>query len=423
MPTSLSLDSLTVQEATRSSNTNPADLSQHVQEQCLHLASTMHKLLPRELRDMIYQYLYICDKPIPVGSHHFTTYKPTVLETSTPPALPQDASSQYATALISGLGPEAEAHDHSVDPPQDVILPGDHTLDPAYVGRQVAIEASQLYYSSNTFSVCTLENTLPEFLFTDIVSNFPKSPTHSQSIHAPLNITPFDLVHNLQIRVKYEHFDTYRTHYLWGHFTHEQDFLLQIYTNLSALTQRRNELSVPDSSAQLRPPPPALTIEFILMTAFYSLDWNPFPVTDTLRRLTNLFEALRTPLYTLRHDHAAEISVIHHDDGCFPFPMRLTNLFSMSREDWEYEKQALERAKMVYSPLQFLLAPAKDGDPELGFPCRKMDRLLKRRWACSPNLRSHPEWKVSKSAYWPRGRTSRQDRKEMRSSFSAEESE
>ncbi|KAF1949548.1 hypothetical protein CC80DRAFT_457341, partial [Byssothecium circinans] len=286
----------------------------------------MYQKLPRELRDMIYHYLYISKTPILIGSYHFSTYSPPISDWTTfRSSLPHNPSSQYAHALISGLGPEAVKHDHSTVPPQDTLLPTDHTLDPAYVGREMAYEASHFYYSKNTFSICTVGDTMRTFLTNDVAYNFPNAL--EGSLRIPLGIIPRDYIRNLQIRIKYEHFDAYRFRYLQEDFSREQGLVQETFTNLEAL----KPTELPEK------PPPNQNIEFIIMTAFQNDSIRfPQPGTDAVRRLTNLLEAIRNPIYALQHDLNAEISVLHHDEECFAFPRPMTGLFSMSKEDWEY---------------------------------------------------------------------------------------
>lgn len=133
-------------------------------------------------------------------------------------------------------------------------------------------------------------------------------------------------------------------------------------------------------------------------------------------------EAIRNSVYTLKHDQGAHVNVLHHDEESFVFPKSLDYLFSLSQSDWEYEKQYLVKAKRVYSPLHYFVAPAREHAVEFGFAQSRMNSLLKRRWACNPDMRPNPDYSVSKSMYWPRGRSSFEDRKEMRLSFSTDES-
>jgi len=39
-----------------------------------HLAKMMCRKLPQELRNMVYSYIFIVDKPIPIGRFHFAVH-------------------------------------------------------------------------------------------------------------------------------------------------------------------------------------------------------------------------------------------------------------------------------------------------------------------------------------------------------------
>ncbi|PVI08750.1 hypothetical protein DM02DRAFT_608098 [Periconia macrospinosa] len=397
-------------ENTPNDSESEALLIRNAKAECRQLATMMLKRLPRELREMVYEYIYIEEKPILIGSNHFIPL--TFFSSSEGKDMVRSlepSGGDLARALHTGIGDGAIIFDHSIVPPDDCLLPTDYALDPSYMGIDIAHEASKLYYASNTFSLCTTRNSIQDFLFCDPGLNFPRSDDEG-TIRA-VGILPIDYVRNLQIRVKYEHFDIDRHYYLWGPFEREQDLLMGIFKDLEALTR-------PGFSASL----PERKIEVIIMTAFPPWPIEPVPAADTHRRLINILEAIRNPIYTLQHDQDARISVLHHDEGRYIFPRSLTNLFALTKLDWEYEKRYLERSKTIYSPLHYLVAPAKEGAVENGFPQSKLNGLLKRRWACDPDLRPNPEFEVSRSVYWPRGRSSKQSRQDMRLSFSTDES-
>lgn len=285
----------------------------------------MYAKLPQEIRDMVYAYLYLEDAPIPIGSHHFTTY-----------VEPADDDSQVHRAFNDANTPfiipeGAVTHDHSIAPPSGVVLPTDRTLNPVYLGHQVAFEASKFYYSSNIFSICTLFNTLSTFLFTDPARGFARSP---ESKVQPLGLLPIDYVRSLQIRIKYEHFRTYaiKPEPSTGRRP-EKTVYRGIFSNLGPLREWGERTASPDRRA-----------EFIIMTAFRTRHdalnlrtrLNVLSLELQNRRFTNLLEAMRPSIYTLKHDAGANISVLHHDETWTPFPRNISAIFSLTKTQWEY---------------------------------------------------------------------------------------
>lgn len=300
------------QEKCKLENDFERQLEYHARADCKQLTNMMHTKLPQELKEVIYQYLYLEDVPVPVGSYHFTTYVPEPLRSNNtnPPA--------HSKPFI--VVPEgAETQDHSVERDDSIIYPDSRLLDPAYVGYDVARDASKYYYKNNTFSVCTLENAISDFLFRDPIHNFTTQGGIPKGTEI-LNIIPIDYIRNLQIRIKYEHFGAYFTFYN-NLRQGEKDLIQGIYDILYNLSHC---ISSPSAAA--------LHVEFCMMTA-YSME---LAAEDDYveRHHMNLLEAIRVPVYMLKHDLKADIKVIHYDEHCMPFPKDCTAIFQLPEAEW-----------------------------------------------------------------------------------------
>lgn len=230
-------------------------LVQHAKAECRQFVTMMVKRLPQEVCDMIYQYIYVEEKPILVGSDHFKRWTPPFAHEDEGGAENTGSQQTSGIDLASALAARMDAgavYDHSSSPPNDVLMPTDHVLNPAYMGVGVAYEVSKLYYAENVFSICTIGNSMHSFLFSDAGTNFATSDDE-QSTYV-LGLLPADYIRNLQVRVKYEHFDFYKNYYLWGKFEREQDLLNGIYKDLESLTH-----------SGLTEPRPQRNIEIIVM--------------------------------------------------------------------------------------------------------------------------------------------------------------
>ncbi|KAL5374100.1 hypothetical protein DPSP01_012161 [Paraphaeosphaeria sporulosa] len=304
-------------------------LEQHARADCRQLASMMYTKLPLELRELIYQYLYLEDGPIPVGSYHFTVYVPEPLrsEDINPPA-----HSEPFIVMPEG----ATKQDHSIERDGNIIYPDSRLLNPAYLGHAVARDASMYYYTSNTFTVCTLENALSDFLFRDPIHNFIGGETGLENVE-PLGLLPIDHIRNLEIRVKYEHYFTYLTFYEELQ-DGEKRFIQGIFDALHDFSRRIS----PANASRLH-------VEICMMSA-------SIPLRDRLNERThmNVLEAIRVPVYVLKHDLGADIKVIHYDDHLSPFPKDKSAIFQLSKDQWSKEKSAFEAANIEYSPMQYL---------------------------------------------------------------------
>lgn len=269
----------------------------------------MHTKLPQELKELIYQYLYIEDAPIPVGSYHFTTYIPEPLRSEHNPPV------QSEPFIVIPEG--AVRQDHSVERDENIIYPDNWLLNPAFLGYTVAKDASRYYYKANSFSVCTLENVLLDFLFQDPIQNFLGEQTGQEEVQ-PLNLLPINHIRNLQIRVKYEHYTTYLTFYD-NLRDGEKNLIGNIFGTLRNLASRIR----PAAASQLK-------VEFCMMTTYKSTGFKEE------RAHINLLEAVRVPVYMFKYDLHADITVTHYDEYISPFPKNITGLFKLSENQWQY---------------------------------------------------------------------------------------
>lgn len=285
-----------------------SQLVRHAQADCKQFVGLMYTKLPLELRDLIYQYVYHEDGPVPVGSYHFTVYVPEPLRSEN--HLP--AHSEPFIVMPEG----ATRQDHSIERDENIVFPDSRLLDPAYLGYTVAREASRYYYKSNTFTVCTLENKLSEFLFRDPIHNFVERNSTLERAE-PLGLIPIDYIRSLEIRVKYEHFFTYYTFYQELR-DGERNLVQGIFDTLHYFCSRIS----PAIASQLH-------VEICMMSACIPLQFNL-----NARTYLNFLEAIRFPVYMLKHELGADVKVIHYDEHFSPFPKDKTAIFQLSKDQW-----------------------------------------------------------------------------------------
>ncbi|KAL5394641.1 hypothetical protein PMIN03_008006 [Paraphaeosphaeria minitans] len=347
-------------------------LEWHAQADCRQLASMMHTKLPLELRELIYQYLYLEDGPIPVGSYHFTIYVPEPLrsENNTPPA-----HSEPFIVIPEG----ATRQDHSMERDENIVYPDSRLLDPAYLGHAAARDASIYYYKSNMFTVCLLENALSDFLFRDPINNFLGRPTGHESAE-PLGIIPINYIRNIEIRVKCEHYFTYATFYEELR-DGEKNLMQGIF---DALQDFSSHIS-PAIASQLH-------VEICMMSAC-------IPLRHGLNDCTylNVLEAIRKPVYVLKYDLGADVKFIHYDEHCSPFPKNKTAIFQLPKDQWSKEKTAFEAAGIEYSPLQYMLPRMDRGSNG----CEFLPDIKESRWGLRNVFDSSCTLPIAEFGTWP----------------------
>jgi len=183
--------------------------------------------------------------------------------------------------------------------------------NPKHMGYTFSRDASKYYYSANTFSIFTVDDYLMDFLLRDPIHHY----SNDQKVVIPLGVIPLDYVRSLQIRVKYEH---------CANIVAGRDVVLaDIHARLHEFA---NHLA-PERAVHLN-------IEIVLMSRFPSATEK---IDNLSCRLLNLYEAIRTPFYKLKHDIGVrEIRITHHDEIYFIFPRNVTKVFQLSRMEWDY---------------------------------------------------------------------------------------
>jgi hypothetical protein len=387
----------------------------YARRDCRQLVELMHKKLPAELREFVYEYLCVePGRPIPVGPYyHFRKYDQPL---RTPPADPDydqrpglslntitwtsveerrhrrhlnsyaghiawaqttedvvmgEASDVGSTEVTQSrdmdgsnatISPELVERfnqfrvgsddpedinldengvmlpdgrvkeEHDDKPPSDMVLPSSHLLNPRYVGPVISQEMQKLYYTRNTFSLCTVDQGIRNFLGRHSGYSMQKwYDNHAPRIPDDLKLEPLfypsEHVRNLQIRVKLEQFHTNLPESATDEelYAYEQHFLRFIRKNLEGLnllTKRQSKLGV--------------DIEFVLMTALPSIDpgengfyaqWN----------FINFLQTIRNSVYTMMYDCVgATVKITHYDEGFSSFPRNITGLFALTKEQWEH---------------------------------------------------------------------------------------
>ncbi|KZM25691.1 hypothetical protein ST47_g3154 [Ascochyta rabiei] len=300
---------------------------------CLSLSALMYKKLPREIRDVIYCYICLEDRQIPIGPYyHFRKYD--LLERDVERTLEADqikpsSDEQHAeTWLFSHVDaqtilPDGRIRtDHDVYPQDDFLMPENHIFNPDYMGENVALETLQVYYKSNSFSVCNVEGGL-DSLCTSIKLS---------SKEMAVDCVPIDYISDLQIRVKCEHFDVQRSS--------PSDILrsrLEGFAEEERLLRRTVESLARFRSKVRTSTPRELNVEIVLMSDLKSgSEWDSVYLQA---RIINMLQAMRTCIYELMHEREyTTIRVTHQDDGLMAFPKTYTGLFQLTKEQWNYEK-------------------------------------------------------------------------------------
>jgi hypothetical protein len=304
----------------------------------------------QELRDLIYEYICVePDRPIPVGPYyHFREYDQP-LQKNIPSLsakwqrlfvqnfeqltvkddVEDDVEEIYVDDETVVLPDGRVKADHSHRPPSDMILPSSHFLSPRYVGPVISYEMQKMYYTRNTFSVCSVEGAISNFLYLHTGWSMKRRTRDGQpprDLRLEPLFHPCDHVGKLQVRVKHEHFyesiPEESTDSLV--YAYEQHFLRFTEYNLRPL----KELGTGGST---RP----WEIELVLMTALPG-SWRGS--TDASHRhFINILEAIRDTVYTVMHDCPnSKVKITHYDEGVSIFPRDLTGWFALTKEQWEH---------------------------------------------------------------------------------------
>ncbi|OAL07017.1 hypothetical protein IQ06DRAFT_263626 [Phaeosphaeriaceae sp. SRC1lsM3a] len=356
---------------------------------CLRLTDLMYRKLPIELREVVYRFLCIEDQPIPVGPYyHFRPYHSSSNNSS---------GDQLASALSIGRS----LIDHREGPSPDILMPDSHIFKSTYVKTSIAQEMREAYFNNNTFSICNVDMGIFNFVYgriTDTSTLSPPSHTYpggrvaSFRVDRVEDLPAFQFANKLQLRLKYEHMNAAITKDVpVSPLARRETFA----NECAFLRNSKNSLS---SLQCMQAGHKTLEIEFIIMTAIEEPGGEE-------RRFINILQSLRNTIYALKYDRKdSRIKVIHHDEHISSFPRNITALWSLTREQWEYEKKA-NKDKQTWDA-DFYLSPSErcDVNPCGGFCEHDMDDFLQERWGISNALQdTRPKWPIKEGKYWPVG--------------------
>lgn len=286
--------------------------------ECLELGRSMYNKLPKELRNLVYGYLCLEDRRIPVGPYyHFRKYEPY-------PGL----EAQYSATLYCPRNGDLQTEladgkiriDHDIYPEEDLVLPRSHIFDPSYLSQDIVLELMEMYYGSNSFSVCNVEGGLNE-----LCTAIPFSSALSEFV-------PIDHVRDLQIRMKFEHCKPHdctmkraRGCFHSSYYFKDESQLRDAVESLEAFRTRIARLSHETN------------IEFILMTDLDTPQDDQLAKTNAKAYFTNFLQSIRNTVYELLHERGRiSVRVTHQDDGLMAFPKNYTGLYTMTKDQWEY---------------------------------------------------------------------------------------
>lgn len=301
---------------------------------CLQLTEMMRRKLPAELRDLVYHYLLVEERPIPVGPYyHFRKYNGGITGRVKKPFWESDECDNESDDEELSFEddyvvlPDGRLkHDHSHTPPSDMVLPNSHVLNPRYVGEAFWSEAQEVYYANNTFCICNLENAIETFLYqpkqySSIESESPHLLDSSEDPRRKSLFVPAESVRNLQIRIKFEDFASMIPFdaTTLEKCVYEQYVLRHVSLHaLESLMQRSHQGE--------------LNIEFVIMTELSRFASNQ----SYGPRFVNFLEAIRRTVYITMYDReGTTVKVTHHDEINWPFPRDLTGLFALTKAQWE----------------------------------------------------------------------------------------
>ncbi|KAG9195214.1 hypothetical protein G6011_00334 [Alternaria panax] len=445
----------------------------YARKDCLQLATLMHRKLPIELRELVYEFLCVePDRPIPVGPYyHFRKYdrpfhdpylrisrssRPHIGLTW-PPRRAADPNSYAANASVgagvdveireasaqqtgsAGLGVSNDTsmisdlterimetalsspadqfnlndeddntilpdgrikEEHTHKPPSDMILPYSHFLDPRYVGPEIAFETQKMYYTRNTFSVCSVERGISYFLGCDSGYNMVRSHNDGTPGIVPEDLRlqpllyPRDHIRNLQIRVKLEQFhsDMPRDDMTdYEKYAYERRFLRFTQTNLEALEgflKRRHKHGI--------------NIEFVVLTDTPSFESQETGLAAQCNYV-NFLQCIRNIVYKMMHDYDdISVMITHHDENISAFPRNITGVFGLTKEQWGHEKHVQDNPH-DWAEGFYLAVPGMDEDNMLGgYPAQELDAMLRQRWGIFTVLATRATHPISDGRYWPR---------------------
>lgn len=265
---------------------------------------------------MVYSYLCLEDRHVPIGPYyHYRTYEPVTSDR------PSYSNTQYhprSGDLQTELADGQVRTDHDIYPPDDLILPNNHIFNAAYVGHEVALELLRMYYQDNSFSVCNIEGGLGSLC----------AAVASLTDKTALDLVPINHIHNLQIRVKCEHFDE-----MVGSPEIDVGVRLQELVE-KELFLRRTVESLQLFREKIQATTHELNIEVVVMSDLKS---NRYYSAFKHIHLVNFMQTVRNMVYELIHDREhTTVRVTSQDDNLWAFPRNFTGLFRLTKEKWEW---------------------------------------------------------------------------------------
>ncbi|KAL1651691.1 hypothetical protein SLS61_005354 [Didymella pomorum] len=363
--------------------------------ECLELGRSMYNKLPKELRNFVYGYLCLEDRRIPVGPYyHFRKYEPY-------PGL----EAQYSATLYCPRNGDLQTEladgkiriDHDIYPEEDLVLPRSHIFDPSYLSQDIVLELMEMYYGSNSFSVCNVEGGLNE-----LCTAIPFSSALSEFV-------PIDHVRDLQIRMKFEHCKPHdctmkraRGCFHSSYYFKDESQLRDAVDSLEAFRTRIARLSHETN------------IEFILMTDLDTPQDDQLAKTNAKAYFTNFLQSIRNTVYELLHERGRiSVRVTHQDDGLMAFPKNYTGLYTMTKDQWEYEKsqqppnEDWDNSCWIL-PIESSRLTTQHQVELGGYNLDDLEGILYSRWGVSHIFRQTVSTRDAvEGPYWPVGRATK----------------
>ena len=257
----------------------------------------MGRKLPAELRDDVYTFICIEDRPIeilpsrlnrPLLLHELSLWKRYDNE---------DINNHFITATLQ---------------------PDSYVLDPRNVGPKAALEISKSYYSRNVFDISV---GLDEYA--QVLSRFLTAPPYLKE-----SVKPFELVRKVVIRGKLQEVPKLLDKFKIYRDERDSDGEIDL---LEDWQSSMRDVALIEHTDRLR-------LEFVLETNFHHTGPSLFALrefsqVEKLRCLLHFLEMLRQPIYDLIHA-GAKVTVTLKDDWNAGRPKDLTHFFSLTGQMW-----------------------------------------------------------------------------------------
>ncbi|KAH7130804.1 hypothetical protein B0J11DRAFT_261657 [Dendryphion nanum] len=254
--------------------------------ECLQLVAAMFRKLPGELRNEVYANLYLEAAPIRLESKPHLKGCVCVCG--------QDDLSRKR-AQVPWRAPNRQV------PPlggsKQATLDG-HTVDPGYVGEEMAVEGTGFYYGRNAFEVRIGESS----------DEICMHRTLMRKPHFAGAPSPGDHVQNLVLQVRFDLFPELMRDCVFC----EDDLDRREMLTLS------NMQRIMGSVTHARRPQPLTAVEFILHTCFVVTRGESVQQQELERLFFNFLESLRRPVYEVQSAGAVATVKHRNDDGQGP---------------------------------------------------------------------------------------------------------